>query len=105
MRQVGGSGGEGMQQQVYLLGPHDGRVFGVLAPDARGPVADGEEVLRVERVALERVHGPVVARVHAHDLLSRRLALAVARDDVALLGARHELGGLQGELYTYTSTV
>lgn len=79
-----------------LLGPHDGRLAALLGPDAGGPVADGQEVLRVERVSLESVDGAVVAGEGAHDLLGRRLGLAVAGDDDALLGAHHELGRLRG---------
>ena len=76
------------------LGPHDGRLPAVLWPDAGGPVADGQEVLWVEWVSLQGVDGAVVSWEGTHDLLGRRLALAVAGDDDALLGAHHELGRL-----------
>ena len=60
-----------------------------------GPVADREEVLGEERVALQRVDGPDVPRVHCHHLLLRRLGFTIARHDRALLRASHELGRLQ----------
>ena len=75
----------------HSLGPHDARLADVLGPHARRPVADGEEVLREERVPLQAVDGAEVARVGGHDLLAGRLRLPVAGDDRALLGADHEL--------------
>mmetsp|Transcript_30710 Transcript_30710/g.94868 ORF Transcript_30710/g.94868 Transcript_30710/m.94868 type:complete len:667 (-) Transcript_30710:18-2018(-) len=65
----------------------------VLAPQPRRPVAHGEEVLGVHRVALHAVHGAVVAVEGVAADLVLLLALAVAGEDGALLGADHELGG------------
>ena len=59
----------------------------VLAPDPGRPVTDGEEVLGVERIALERIHRAVMGVVCEADLLGHRLAFAVARHYQALLRA------------------
>ena len=75
-----------------VLGPHDRVVLDLLGPDARRPVAHREEVLGKEGIALQAVDGSVVARINVGDLLGVRLAASIAVDDLALLGAHHELG-------------
>ena len=47
------------QVAAVVLGGHDGRLQ-ILIPDARRPVPDGQEVLGVERIPYQAVHGTMV---------------------------------------------
>ena len=59
-----------------------------------GPVGHSEEVLGEEGVPLECIDGTMMATVHGHDLLRRRLRLPIAADDRPLLSSNHELSRL-----------
>mmetsp|Transcript_38147 Transcript_38147/g.96525 ORF Transcript_38147/g.96525 Transcript_38147/m.96525 type:complete len:481 (+) Transcript_38147:85-1527(+) len=77
-----------------VLGGEDGRLDRrVVGPHARGPVADGQEVLGVEGVAAQAVDGPMVPVEHVLDAVRGVLSLAVAGENGALLRADHEVGG------------
>ena len=56
-----------------------------------GPVADGEEVFRIEWIALYGVDGAEVRRVDGRHLLGRRLGLAVAEEHSSRFGTYQEL--------------
>mmetsp|Transcript_16103 Transcript_16103/g.39234 ORF Transcript_16103/g.39234 Transcript_16103/m.39234 type:complete len:422 (-) Transcript_16103:538-1803(-) len=96
---AGARGAPGASREVgaVVARGHDGRPD-VLHPHARAPVPDGHEVLGEERVALQRVHRPVVPVVRRADAVLRVLGLAVAHQHRALLGADHELGGARDAL-------
>ena len=75
-----------------VLGRHDGRPQ-VVVPDACSPVPHREEVLGEEGVPLQRVHRPVVPRVHRPNPVRRALRLALAQQDRPLLRSYQKVGG------------